>query len=407
MQSLTPPPVVEAVAAACAQAGGRCFLVGGSVRDHLMDLPVKDWDIEVYGLPTDELEAALRTVGRVNTVGKAFSVFKLMKHGVELDISIPRRDNKKGPGHRGIEATGDPTMTPAEAARRRDLTVNAIMLDLHSREIVDPAGGRADIEAKRLAPVDETTFLEDPLRALRAAQFVARLAFDATPELEALCRAAALDELPAERVQGEWAKLLLKAEAPSLGMAFARRTDVLARVFPEHPSPPERDAWLDRAAAARADQDSGARKLALMLATWLAGLPTDASEATLDRLKLFRWEGKPCRDLVVAAAAHVHDPIATDADLRWLSTRADVELTLAVRAAVTGQDTAHAHVRAASLGVLRQAPPRLLLGRRLLELGAKPGPALGRILDAVYTQQLNGTVDTAEAAEDAARALMT
>ena len=106
-------------------------MVGGSVRDHLLGRHVKDWDVEVFGLSAKDLERALRRVGRVNAVGKSFGVFKMHHEALgEVDVSIPRRDSNTGPGHRGIAVEGDPDMSTTEAARRRDLTINAISYDL-------------------------------------------------------------------------------------------------------------------------------------------------------------------------------------------------------------------------------------------------------------------------------------
>lgn len=396
------PPLVAAVVDACADAGGRTLLVGGGVRDHLMGGDVKDWDLEVYGLDPDDLERALATVGRVDTVGRAFAVFKIHKRGVELDVSIPRRDSKAGPGHRGILAEGDPTMTPDEAALRRDLTINALMVDLQTRELLDPTGGQADVLARRLAPVDEGTFLEDPLRALRAVQFAARFDFEPTPALERLCAQAALEELPEERLLGEWAKLLLRGIKPSRGVDLARRTGQLARLFPDHPHDPAVDAALDRAVALRDatyPDDTGrldpeGRRFAFMVAVWLAFAPEAAWAPTLDRLKLFRWMGFATRDVALAAVAHHADAHTTDADLRWLSTRAEADTALAVHAAVADVDTMPARHRLEALGLAHEAPPRLVQGRDLIQAGVKPGPAMGRVLDAVYAQQLDGAVTT-------------
>ncbi|MCB9682438.1 MAG: CCA tRNA nucleotidyltransferase [Alphaproteobacteria bacterium] len=403
MLPLTPPDLVAAVADACHAAGGRALLVGGSVRDHLTGAPIKDWDLEVYGIAPDALERLLRKLGRVDTVGKAFAVFKIHKRGVELDVSVPRRDSKAGPGHKGIVATGDPTMTPAEAARRRDLTVNAILLDVRTAEIVDPVGGLADLQARRLQPVDVDTFLEDPLRALRAVQFVARLGYTPTDDLVDLCRRAALDELPAERVLGEWAKLMLKGHDVAAALAFGRRTGVLARVFPEHPHPEALDAVLQRAVARRDLLDPEGRRFALMLAVWLGGLSRAEAEATLDRLKLYRWMGFPTRDVALAVAAHLDDPATTDAELRWLSTRAEVEVSLRAREARDDVDRLDTVARAAALGILRDPPQPLVQGRDLIAMGIRPGRAMGAALDAVYAQQLDGSVQTAEEARDAAR----
>lgn len=399
------PAAVRRVTAACADAGGRVLLVGGGVRDHLMGQPVKDWDLEVFGLPADDLERALRRVGRVDTVGRAFSVFKLTIGGEDLDVSLPRRDSKRGPGHRGILAEGDPDLSIEEASRRRDLTLNAMMVDLHTGALLDPWGGADDLAAGRLRPVDVDTFLEDPLRTLRAVQFAARFGFDATDDLEALCREASLDELPAERVLGEWVKLLIRGRHLAHGLALARRTDVLRRVLPELAagSTPDDDARLDEAVPIRDGLEPEGRQLALMVALQLLPLPPPAREATCDRLNLHRWVGYPTRARALEAAAHADDPVATPADVRWLATRAEVRLSLALRAA-RGLDVAAASAHAEQEGVWVDKPPPLLHGRHLKALAVPPGPQMGQVLRHVYARQLDGQVTTREEALDAAAA---
>src|SRR5512139_1707898 len=165
--SLELPPGLVRLLAALRAAGGRPYLVGGAVRDELLGLPVKDYDVEVFGLPQERLEPVLAGHGRVDAVGQAFRVYKLSGvEGVEgsLDVSVPRRDSKVGPGHRGITVEGDPALPIEEAARRRDFTINAMLFDPAGAELVDPWGGRRDLEARVLRAVDPRTFVEDPLR---------------------------------------------------------------------------------------------------------------------------------------------------------------------------------------------------------------------------------------------------
>lgn len=367
-----------------------------------MGRELHDWDVEVHGLHAQALERALRPLGSVSLVGKSFGVYKLRPPNwtdAEIDVSIPRRDSKVGPGHRGISAEGDPHLGVREAARRRDLTVNAVMIDLGSGELVDPWDGVRDVERGLLRAVDRDTFLEDPLRALRVVQFAARLEFEVDPTLIALCGEAALDELPAERILGEWAKLLLQARRPSLGLQVARRAAILERVFPELPDQPDVDAIVDRMVPFRDIEDLDGRRLAWMLAVWLHRCSPEQATATLDRLGVYRFLGFDARPTAVALVAHHSDPIDTDADLRWLSTRAEVAGVLALTEARTGRDTSPQKARAAALGVLYDKPPPLLQGRHLKPLGIAPGPHMGEILREVYAAQLDGTVTTLDQAK--------
>lgn len=365
-----------------------------------MGRAVKDWDVEVFGIDEGALEKLLRTLGPVNTVGKAFGVFKCRPGHTpdEVDVSIPRRDSKTGPGHKGISVEGDPDMSVEEACRRRDLTVNAILYDLDSGAFVDPFNGQEDLARHTLRAVDATTFLEDPLRALRVVQFSARLNFEVHPDLDTLCASAAMEELPVERIRGEWDKLMLSANRPSAGLLVARRTGLLKRVFPEAAAfdDPAHDRTLDRLALTKRPliEDRG-RQLALMLAGWLAGCSAEALEATMNRLGVHKVGGYSTRDQVTALHQHWSDPIDTDSALRRMATRCEVILAFALREA-RGEFVERRLERAAALGVLTQPEPPLLMGRHLQELGVEPGPHMGELLDAVYEAQINGDIHTLE-----------
>lgn len=211
-------------------AGGRALVVGGFVRDMYMSRVSKDLDVEVYGLSLDQLETVLRQFGTVETVGKAFGVFKV--HGLNLDISVPRRDSKNGTGHRGFTVEPDPSMSVTDAARRRDLTMNSIALDPLTGEVFDPFNGRKDIADKVLRATDVKTFGEDPLRALRVAQFAARFGMWPDQELLGLMRQQNMSELPGERLIEEFKKLLLKGMDVKLGLDVMHQGGLL-KFFPE------------------------------------------------------------------------------------------------------------------------------------------------------------------------------
>ena len=366
------------------------MLVGGGVRDALRGESVTDWDVEVFGLPEDRLVGVLKTFGRVNAVGKSFGVYKLGGQH-EIDVSIPRRDSKKGPGHKGIHVEGDPDMSPTEAARRRDLTINAIMVDPLTGEFIDPWDGRTDLDRGLLRAVDPTTFLEDPLRALRVVQFAARFGFAVDDALIALGREAALDELPPERILGEWGKLLLKGRFIASGMRFARDSGILSRVFPELPDDLAADAALDRAVSVRDTLEPEGRRLGLMLAVWLWEADALATTRTLDRLGVFRHKGFPTREKLLAVHGHRDAPVGDDPSLRRLSTAAEPE-TLLSAAIVRGRPVRDALDRAAAMGILHDPPPPLLQGRDLRGLPIPPGPEMGRLLKRVYDAQLEGTI---------------
>lgn len=226
---------VMALARAVAEAGGRALVVGGSVRDALLGLPSVDVDVEVYGLPPEKVEAIVRTFGEVSDVGKGFAILKLVVDGIDIDVSLPRSESKVAAGHRGFAVATHPDMTPQAAARRRDFTMNAIAHDPLTGELLDPYGGARDLAAKVLRIVDEATFGDDPLRVLRAMQLIARFGLSVETKSFAVMKGmrGTLHELPRERIGGEWRKLLLQSEKPSLGLHFAIDVGIIDELHPE------------------------------------------------------------------------------------------------------------------------------------------------------------------------------
>ncbi|WP_422758941.1 CCA tRNA nucleotidyltransferase [Paenarthrobacter sp. C1] len=184
-------PETEQVLDALRAAGGRPLIVGGAVRDGLLartrggTVNSLDVDIEVYGLSKDVLRKALP--GEVNEFGQDFGVFNTSLNGQVFDVALPRKDNKTGEGHRGFVVDTDPDMPFETAFARRDFTMNAMGWDSATGELVDPLGGRADLEAGILRHPSEH-FSEDPLRVLRAMQFAGRFNMELAPETAELCR---------------------------------------------------------------------------------------------------------------------------------------------------------------------------------------------------------------------------
>ena len=444
------------IAAAVRAAGGRALIVGGWVRDRLMGRSVegsKDIDIEVYGIPADRLRQLLERFGNVETVGASFQVYKLG----DIDVSLPRRESKSGRGHKAFDITGDPSMTVEEAGRRRDFTINAIAWDPLTAEYLDPFNGRLDIERRLLRAVDAATFPEDSLRVLRAVQFAARLDFAVDEPTRRLCRTIPLDDLPAERIWGEFEKLLL-ARRPSIGFVLAMDLEVVAKLFPEllalagcEQEPewhPEGDVWvhtlqvIDRARE-RIDDLPRPQQLAVMLGAVCHDFGKPATTAFLDgrirsidhedqgvapasvfldRLNLHTIDGYDVRHQVLGMVAQhlkpgmwfkVRDEVG-DGAFRRLAQKVDLELLARLaksdclgRSPGTFDCSAMDWFleRARALGVEHRAPAPILLGRHLLELGLKPGPAIGRILKAVYEQQLDGKVTTIDDAVELAKTM--
>ena len=212
-------------------AGGRAFLVGGIVRDKFLNLESKDIDLEVFGIEPNVLKSIVEKFGKAKECGKSFGVLKLD----DLDISMPRRERKVGEGHKGFEVEVDPHMTVEEACSRRDLTINSMLFDPLTDELIDPFNGLNDLEDKVLRHVNDIRFAEDPLRVLRVAQFHARFDFRVHESTNELCRVL-LDELKHlsfERLFIELGKILLKAERPSKAFEWMLEFGVLDELFPE------------------------------------------------------------------------------------------------------------------------------------------------------------------------------
>ena len=448
-------------------AGGRALIVGGWVRDRLRGLeePARpaqttDIDLEVFGIPQDDLAALLAGLGRVEAVGQSFPVYKVITPGAggdALDVALPRRESKKGRGHKGFEVAGDPFMTIEEAARRRDFTVNAIFWDPLTGVYDDPWHGTDDLDRRLLRAVDLDTFGDDSLRVLRAVQFAARFEFALDEGTAALCRRIPLDDLPAERIWGELDKLLLQAERPSIGWALALDLGAIDRLFPElrplvgcKQEPewhPEGDVWthtlmvIDKARALNGDVNRP-RLITIMLGALChdlgkpsttalidgrirsldheqAGVPPTLS--LLDRLNVHSIDGFDVRGQVVGLVAHHLKPgmfhkagNVGDGAFRRLAQKVDLELLARLARAdclgrTGGFDCSAMDWfidRARALGVQHRPPAPLLLGRHLLALGVPPGPRVGDILKQVYEQQLDGEIGTVEEGIDAASRIL-
>lgn len=435
------------------------MLVGGCVRDELMGIAPKDWDVEVYGIEPERLsgllEAFAATVGEegvpVNAVGEVFAVYKL---GRDLDVSLPRRERKSGPGHRGFAVEGDPKMSFEEACSRRDFTVNAILKDPLTGEIVDTFDGRGDIGRKTLRHVSDKTFPEDSLRVLRAAKFAARLEFGIAPETAELCRSIDVTDLPRERVWGEVEKILLKAQRPSIGLKWLYELGVVDQLFPELKAlvgVPQEPDWHPEGdvdvhtlmvvdeARKLIDDLPCERQAAVMLGALCHDLGKPATTekidgrirslghdeagigptlSLLDTLGIYTLNGYDVREQVVELVRYHLKPgefykseqkgnKVGDGAFRRLARKVEPDLLYRVAKAdslgrypegdrskmIFGSEAQEWFIeRVRELAVEKKAPEPILMGRHLIEMGLKPGPEFKRILDAVYELQMDGIV---------------
>ncbi len=206
--------------------GGKIYLVGGAVRDLLLDLPIKDLDIEVHHISLEKLEKLLSHYGAVNLVGKSFGVLRL--ESLDIDWSIPRSD-KSG---RKPEVTLDPFLDIKTAFGRRDVTMNAMGIDLITYELIDPFNGYKDLQDGILRATQPITFIEDPLRFFRVMQFIGRFEMIPDASLDTICRTMDVAHVSKERIETEFKKLFLKSKRPSLAFAWLKKIHRLD-IFPE------------------------------------------------------------------------------------------------------------------------------------------------------------------------------
>lgn len=442
------PPELSPVLAALRKVG-RPRIVGGAVRDWLLGLEAHDLDIEVAGASFGDLHRVLAPLGATDVVGRSFGVIKLrLASGVEYDISLPRRESKTGAGHRGFQVEPDPALGEAEAAARRDFTINAIAWDPLEGRMIDPFCGEADLRARRLRHTSPA-FTEDPLRVLRAMQFAARFDLTLDTGTAALCRSISgtFRELPVERIWHEWEKWTEKSSKPSRGLQVLVETGWLVH-FPELAAladcpqdpewHPEGDVLTHTAHccdALTADPEwSGSaprRRRLLMLAVLLHDVGKPSCTRREEKNGRMRWTspghepagiapaeaflgriGAPLdhapaiTPLIANHMVHHHggtDGLGPNA-LRRLARRIQ-PATLSDLAAVmradargrpplTGNDSLplieRMLVRAEEMALADTAPRPVLLGRHLISVGLRPGPAFKSLLDHAFEAQLDG-----------------
>lgn len=381
------PDILHKISNKLFSMNAKAIIVGGSVRDHFLHLPIKDYDIEVYGLSSiDELEVLLKQYGKVKLVGKSFGVLKFVHKGEEYDFSFPRREIKTGTGHKGFEVVSDGFMRYEEAAKRRDFTINAMGYDIQTKEFLDPFDGMRDMQNRVLRHIDDKTFVEDPLRVYRGVQFCARFGYAMAKDTKKLCTKMAeqgdLEELPKERVFEEIKKLLYKAKKPSIGFELLRELNVL-RYFPEISTD-----W------ALLDRLSEYKNIVLMLAALSLHLKQEEIEHFLlrlsDEVKLI----DSVKALVKAYRKVSQTKLLDDIDIRRLSTKVNIEELSAIC------ENDQILKDAKRLGVDKHPPKELLQGRDLISLGYNPSEKFSKILNSVYELQIEGKIKDKEQAQN-------
>ncbi len=418
-----------------------CLMIGGYVRDRLMGIRSKDIDIEVYGIDYREMVKVLRPHFHVGLVGRSFGTLKVDN---QIDLSIPRRESKRGLGHRGFEVRPDPTMTPRDAAARRDFTINAIGMRIDG-SYCDPFDGRADLKKGRLRATTEA-FCEDPLRVLRGMQFAARFDFDMEPRTVELCRRVIeeFETLSPERIWGEWQKWATTAKTPSRGLHLLRETGWI-RHFPEIEQlvgMPQNPRWhpegdvfthtchvCDQAAHLAIEKEMDSRSRTILLFAALChdfgkALTTTRNErgdyishghagesplraaSFFERMRAPKWVfenvGPLIQEHMMPLAFQHREP--SERAVRRLAHRlqpSNIFMWATLCQADSRGCPPHEQrmdispwIRQAEKLALRDAAPEpILKGRHLLEEGMSPGPAMGKVLEAAFQAQLDGEFD--------------
>lgn len=418
------------------------------MRDWLSGLAPKDYDIEVGSLDFDALLRALSPWGPTDVVGRSFGVVKLRLASGEYDFSLPRRESKIGAGHRGFHVQPEPGLEDAEAAARRDFTINSISYDPLTQVVIDPFGGRQDLEKKILRHTS-AAFIEDPLRVLRAMQFAARFDLSLAPETAQLCSSISdsFGELPVERVWGEWDKWATQSTVPSRGLVVLAETGWM-RHFPEiaclrgTPQDPE---WhpegdvlehtkhcLDAMAASEAWRYSApSRRRILSFAVLAHDFGKPSTTTYSERRGEMRWishgheaaGGLPAESFMqrIGAPRDIHEPVRalvvnhmlhhpqqgfgyTDTQIRRLARRlmpATIDdLCEVMSADALGRPPMSPNSslrlltelrnRAQELRLHSEPPHPILLGRHLIAAGLPPSPQFKPLIDEAFEAQLSG-----------------
>jgi len=417
------------------QAGGRLLLVGGCVRDiHLGSTP-KEIDCEIQNIGIDLLKSILYAKFTCHEVGKAFGVLKLK--GLPAELSLPRTEIKIGSGHKGFSVEVDPFLPFEKSAQRRDFTINAIGLDPLTRELLDPTGGIPDIQNRTLRHIGPA-FKEDPLRVLRAMQFIARFNLKPHSETIGVCKSMSMEDLPPERLFKEWKKLLLQGKDITAGLTFLKDCGWI-RYFPEikaligcEQDPewhPEGDAWvhtlhcLDAFAKERIEEDWEDLVVGFAVLCHDLGKPltTKIGEDGRIRSPLHEPKGEaPTRSFLSRLTNQVdlHEQVvplvrrhltprtfykdqASDGAIRRLASKVKrIDRLVRVAAAdIAGRPPRQDEFpegpwllqRAEELKIKDSEPKPILLGRHLIERGMKPGAEFGPLLEKCFDAQLEGT----------------
>ncbi len=383
----------------------RPVIVGGYVRDFLLQIESKDIDIELYGISSfTELEEIIKEFGDVNSVGKSFGVCKLRVDDLDLDFSFPRIDSKIDKGHRGFEVKIDSSLDFRTAASRRDFTINAIGYDIEKKEILDPFNGREDLKNSILRAVDIKKFGDDPLRVLRAVQFSSRFNLSIDNELFTTCKDmikdSLLKELPRERIFIEVKKLLLKSPLPSSGLKLLNSLggfDFFTEFRNINSTHLEKTFKAIDKMSSLKTTDSKTNTI-LMLAALCYQLSLNECATLLSKLTN---DKNLCAKILslIEYQDYINFDRFKDYDIYMLSTKVTIKefvlFSLSISESAIKTDNIYKlKTRAKELGILNQEAKAILHGKDIIKFGIKPSKEFSNILDRAYEAQIRGEFKT-------------
>ncbi len=382
------------------------IIVGGFIRDSLLGVNSKDIDIELYGVSSlDEIEKNLKNFGDVNSVGKSFGVVKLNFKNLHLDFSLPRVENKNGIGHKGFEVRTFKNIEFKTASRRRDFTINAMGYDVIEKKLLDPYNGVEDLKNRTLEAVNNSTFVEDPLRVLRAIQFSARFNLTLSNNLLLLCKEMIykdmLSELSSERIFEEIKKLFCKSQKPSIGLKLLKEIGA-SYYFKEFQLISHNDYSftlnaIDEMSKLKVEDKKS--NLILMLTILVYKLSYSHQQSFLSNLTSDNHIHKTVFKLI----SHTIDKDMSNYQLFKLAEDVSIKELLTLQKALDSKNIfiyEKLEKRVEKLGVLYKKLPPILQGRDLIKLGLKPSPKFQLYLKQSYEAQMKEKfINYAEALE--------
>lgn len=383
----------------------QAIIIGGYVRDSLLGIQSKDIDIELYGVSSfEQLENILQEFGSVNNVGKSFGVCKLSLKNIDIDFTLPRRDNKIASGHKGFLVQTDDSLDFTTASSRRDFTMNAIGFDVHQHILLDSFNGRNDISKKIIRAVDLAVFGEDPLRVLRAVAFSSRLHFTLDKKLFLLCKKMCennlLKELPKERIYEEIKKILLKSSSPSLGFLLLKNLNALSLLYPLDTLNSNDFSHILKALDRLQKLSIKNKNTYLFISLCVL-----CSKFTTNEITLFLNNLTNEKKLISKIQALVQIEFQkkyTDSDLLFLATKVNIELFLLYCQVIYSHRESNIFneikKKALRLNILHSKQKEFLQGRDIMALGIKPSKEYSEILSLAYTQQLKQEIKSPQEA---------